>query len=48
MTDLANLVTKNLPQVVNDHVATYIPALAEVEPEQLGIAIYNLNDGKFQ
>ena len=46
MTDLANLVTKNLPQVVNDHVATYIPALAEVEPEQLGIAIYNLNDGK--
>lgn len=46
MTDLANLVTKNLPQVVNGHVATYIPALAEVEPEQLGIAIYNLNDGK--
>lgn len=46
MTDLANLVTKNLPQVVNDHVATYIPALAEVEPEQLGIAIYNLDDGK--
>lgn len=46
MTDLANLVTKNLPQVVNGHVATYIPALAEVEPEQLGIAIYNLDDGK--
>lgn len=46
MTDLANLVTKNLPQVVNGHVAMYIPALAEVEPEQLGIAIYNLDDGK--
>ncbi len=46
MTDLANLVTKNLPQVVNGHVATYIPALAEVEPEQLGIAVYNLDDGK--
>lgn len=46
MLDLEALVTKNLPKVVQGQVATYIPALAEVAPEQLGIAIYDLKDDK--
>lgn len=47
MFDLLNdLVDENKKYIKNGHVATYIPALAKVDENQLGIAIVDLRDGK--
>lgn len=43
---LQQLVDKNFDYYKNGKVADYIPALAEVNPKQLGIAVYDLNDNK--
>lgn len=40
--ELEQLVGKNFHYYQTGHVADYIPALAQVNPEQLGIAIYDL------
>ena len=36
----------NLPKEKEGKVASYIPALAEVNPKQLGVALYDLDDGE--
>ena len=46
MIQLEKLVKKNLPKEKEGKVASYIPALAEVNPKQLGIALYDLEDGE--
>ena len=44
--NLETLVEKNKKYIKDGHVATYIPALAKVNPNQLGVSIYNLEDNK--
>ncbi|MDB8790315.1 glutaminase A [Romboutsia sp. 1001216sp1] len=45
MFDLLNkIVNENKKYIKNGHVATYIPALAEVDENQLGVAIVDLRD----
>ena len=44
MIQLEKLVKKNLPKEKEGKVASYIPALAEVNPKQLGVALYDLED----
>lgn len=46
MIQLEELVKKNLPKEKEGKVASYIPALAEVNPKQLGVALYDLDDGE--
>ena len=46
MIQLEKLVKKNLPKEKEGKVASYIPALAEVNPKQLGVALYDLEDGE--
>ena len=46
MIQLEELVKKNLLKEKEGKVASYIPALAEVNPEQLGVALYDLDDGE--
>ena len=46
MIQLEKLVKKNLPKEKEGKVASYIPALAEVDPKQLGVALYDLEDGE--
>ena len=46
MIQLEELVKKNLPKEKEGKVTSYIPALAEVNPEQLGVALYDLDDGE--
>lgn len=43
---LQQLVDKNFDYYKNGKVADYIPALAEVNPKQLGIAVYDLNNNE--
>ena len=40
------LVEENRKYTKDGHVATYIPALAKVDPNQLGVCIYDLKDNK--
>ena len=40
--ELEQLIGKNFHYYQTGHVADYIPALAQVNPEQLGMAIYDL------
>lgn len=42
--DLNTLIAKNLPNQREGKVASYIPALAQVNPNQLGIALYDLKN----
>lgn len=42
--DLNALIKENLPKQVEGKVASYIPALADVDPNQLGIAFYDLKN----
>lgn len=44
--DLEELVEKNKKYIKDGHVATYIPGLAVVDPNQLGVAIYDLESNK--
>ena len=44
--NLNYLIEKNKIYIEDGHVATYIPALAEVNPNQLGISIYNLENNR--
>ncbi|MGG5460710.1 glutaminase A [Clostridium sp. B9] len=44
--NLEKLVQENKKYIKEGHVATYIPALAEVDPNQLGVCIYDLEEGK--
>lgn len=46
MIQLEQLVQKNLAKEKEGKVASYIPALAEVNPKQLGVALYDLDDGE--
>lgn len=46
MIQLEQLVKENLPKEKEGKVASYIPALAEVNPKQLGVALYDLEDGE--
>lgn len=46
MIDLEKIRNDNLAKTKNGHVASYIPALARVKPEQLGLAIYDLKENK--
>ena len=46
MIQLEQLVQKNLAKEKEGKVASYIPALAEVNPKQLGVALYDLVDGE--
>lgn len=46
MIQLEELVKKNLLKEKEGKVASYIPALAEVNSEQLGVALYDLDDGE--
>lgn len=48
MIDLNSLVKENLPKQKQGHVADYIPALGEVNPNQLGITLYDLDNLKFK
>ncbi len=41
---LNDLVEQNKKYIKNGHVATYIPALAKINPNQLGIAIIDLQN----
>ena len=43
MIQLEKLVEKNLPKEKEGKVASYIPTLAEVNPKQLGVALYDLD-----
>lgn len=43
---LNNLIEENKKYIKDGHVATYIPALAKVDPNQLGISIVDLEKGK--
>ncbi|MDO5837140.1 MAG: glutaminase, partial [Methanobacterium sp.] len=43
---LEELVEKNRKYLGKGHVATYIPALAKVDPNQLGASIYSLSENK--
>lgn len=45
---LENLVVENKKYIKNGHVATYIPALAKVDENQLGIAIVDLRDNNYK
>lgn len=44
--NLEKLVQENKKYTKEGHVATYIPALAEVDSNQLGVCIYDLQEGK--
>lgn len=44
--NLEKLVQENKKYIKEGHVATYIPALAEVDSNQLGVCIYDLQEGK--
>ncbi|GAA0860431.1 glutaminase A [Clostridium nitritogenes] len=44
--ELEMLVEKNKKYIKDGHVATYIPGLATVDPNQLGVAIYDLDTNK--
>ncbi len=44
--DLSQLVTKNLPIYKKGKVASYIPMLAKVDPQQLGISLFDLTTNK--
>lgn len=46
MIQLEKLVEKNLPKEKEGKVASYIPTLAEVNPKQLGVALYDLDDNE--
>lgn len=35
-----------MPKEKEGKVASYVPALAEVNPKQLGVALYDLEDGE--
>ncbi|MGP5431711.1 glutaminase A [Enterococcus malodoratus] len=43
-TELTQLISKNFDYYQTGHVADYIPALAKVDPKQLGMAIYDLQE----
>lgn len=45
---LENLVVENKKYIKNGNVATYIPALAKVDENQLGIAIVDLRDNNYK
>lgn len=45
---LENLVEENKKYIKNGHVATYIPALAKVDENQLGVAIVDLRDSNYK
>ena len=42
--NLKKLIQENLPKQSQGKVASYIPALAEVNPNQLGITLYDLDN----
>lgn len=44
--NLDDAVQANWNRIAEGKVATYIPALAEVDPYQLGVCLYNVADGK--
>ncbi len=44
--NLDALVEANRKYTKEGHVATYIPALAKVNPDQLGVCIYDLKENK--
>lgn len=44
--NLKKLIQENLPKQSQGKVASYIPALAEVNPNQLGITLYDLDNQK--
>lgn len=48
MIDLEKLVQDNLPKINTGHVATYIPGLAKVNPNQLGIVIFDCKNNNYQ
>lgn len=43
-TELTQLISKNFDYYQTGHVADYIPALAKVDPKQLGMGIYDLQE----
>ncbi|MEG2787578.1 MAG: glutaminase A [Romboutsia sp.] len=45
---LKNLIEENKKYIKNGHVATYIPALANVDENQLGVAIVDLRTNKYK
>lgn len=44
MQKLEQLITKNFDETTHGKVANYIPALGEVDPQQLGIAVYDIKN----
>lgn len=44
--DLSQLITKNLPVYNKGKVASYIPMLAQVNPKQLGVTLFNLKSNQ--
>ena len=46
--DLPKLVNKNLPLYTKGKVASYIPMLASVNPQQLGITLYDLKNNNIK
>ncbi|MGQ5708669.1 glutaminase A [Lactobacillus sp. PSON] len=44
--DLSQLITKNLPVYNKGKVASYIPMLAQVDPKQLGVTLFNLKSNQ--
>ncbi|MGN1283641.1 MAG: glutaminase A [Limosilactobacillus sp.] len=44
--NLDDAIQANWSRIAEGEVATYIPALAEVDPYQLGVCLYNVADGK--
>lgn len=46
--NLQEVIDNNLAKTANGKVADYIPTLGQVAPQQLGVALYNLDQNELE